>query len=593
MNSKSRRLFSGFAGVALADILANSVAIIIIMIVVVIMMKHEQEQKKIEQVEEVSVLLSRKIASSVVMNALPTSRPARLHNYKTSWYDINPQHSRMPILELHKDYVRHYYTGEIFPRDELLLTDNRLDRYLKKISKGQLNALRIDIYHIDLFYIAMSILKDHKHYPAHWHFLTYPPKKGVPSGDETLAHADGLKEYNETSTPGENPLSSEDAKTDNQSNGSMEPSGTETQGEPGTGGARTPKNVSLLLKGEGNEDYPYNDLALHTEGGQSYGETLSPSDLPGGSESKSEQQKTSDAVFEALSEMLSEDKQENFNQSASGSGSITARFRSASLNGRNPTNGADMKTGTVQLNEKIDMESVLRALFAFMEKVQTAVDTGWSYDLETYNFQDDVLSLISQLPPARDIETIAFFYALSRIVSNIPTHREETLLVNTDHDEKIRGQALVVPLNQRIQRGTLSGDLWQEQQDNLPDNVLVTSRVGIYPEIYKGLRIPLKEESILLMPKWEAIPYQYSWRVATFVSPQVDDFLTAFIYVALDKRGQLLIATEENAIKISNLRVNTNYPPIPLRKEKWQFFLYGLIAIFIAVSVLRRFKKTA
>ena len=91
MNRRQHGLFPGFAGVALADILANSVAIVIMMIVVTIFIKHEADQKKLEQVEDVSVLLSREIATSVVMNALPTSPPARLHDYNTSPLDRKPK----------------------------------------------------------------------------------------------------------------------------------------------------------------------------------------------------------------------------------------------------------------------------------------------------------------------------------------------------------------------------------------------------------------------------------------------------------------------------------------------------------------------
>ena len=120
MARPARSLFPPFAGVALADILANSAAIVIIMIVVTLMASHEQEQDKLEQAEDVAVLLSRELATSFVMNALPTSPPARLHDYVTWGPDRNPQHALMPILELHDGFVRDYYTGKVFRREELL-----------------------------------------------------------------------------------------------------------------------------------------------------------------------------------------------------------------------------------------------------------------------------------------------------------------------------------------------------------------------------------------------------------------------------------------------------------------------------------------
>jgi len=108
VQSRKGSLLPGFAGIALADILANSVAMIIILIVLTMMIKHEQEQARISEVEDISVLLSRDLATSVVMNGLPTSKPARLHDYVNSPMDANPHPSIMPIIELHSNYIQDY-----------------------------------------------------------------------------------------------------------------------------------------------------------------------------------------------------------------------------------------------------------------------------------------------------------------------------------------------------------------------------------------------------------------------------------------------------------------------------------------------------
>ncbi|MCY3841531.1 MAG: hypothetical protein OXH09_23295, partial [Gammaproteobacteria bacterium] len=187
MSRPARSLFPPFAGVALADILANSAAIVIIMIVVTLMASHEQEQEKLEQTEDVAVLLSRELATSFVMNALPTSPPARLHDYVTWGPDRNPQHALMPILELHRGFVRDYYTGTVYRREELLRHDNALDAYLGSLREEQLAAVRIDVYSIREFYITMSILKAHGTSPRHWHFLTQAPGDATSGGGTFLA----------------------------------------------------------------------------------------------------------------------------------------------------------------------------------------------------------------------------------------------------------------------------------------------------------------------------------------------------------------------------------------------------------------------
>ena len=159
-----------FLGIALADILANGVAIIMLLIVVTISSKYQLEQEKLEQVDEISQVLSRDIASSVVMNNLSASAPAVLHDYIHSEIDRDLRHSVMPIVQLLQTGIRDYYSGRFWSREHLLLQDNSFDAYLEKLDQNQVLRLRTDIYHIDMFYIYMSILKDHSIIPRHWHF---------------------------------------------------------------------------------------------------------------------------------------------------------------------------------------------------------------------------------------------------------------------------------------------------------------------------------------------------------------------------------------------------------------------------------------
>jgi len=164
-------LLPGFTGVALADILANGVAMVVILIAITVSVRNAQEQERLEQAQDVSVLLSRELATSVVMNSLPTSPPSVLHDYERSPLDQNPQHSLMPILELRKEGVRNRYNGRLFRRREMLRQDNALDRYLQSLNPLQRQNLRLDVLSIRNFYIAMSIFKQNGVRPFHWHFL--------------------------------------------------------------------------------------------------------------------------------------------------------------------------------------------------------------------------------------------------------------------------------------------------------------------------------------------------------------------------------------------------------------------------------------
>lgn len=168
-----------FMGIALADILANGVSIIMLLIAITISSKYQLEQEKLEQVDEVTQVLSRDIASSVVMNNLAASPPAVLHDYVNSPSDRDLRHAVMPILELRQDSIRDYYSGHSWSREQLLRQDNPFDFYLDSLDQNQRLRIRTDIYQIGMFYIYMSILKDHDIIPRHWHFSVAKSGDGV------------------------------------------------------------------------------------------------------------------------------------------------------------------------------------------------------------------------------------------------------------------------------------------------------------------------------------------------------------------------------------------------------------------------------
>ncbi len=181
-----------FAGIALADILANGVAIILLMIIINLQVKSSAQVDLAEKVKDVSILLSRDIAKQVVMNALPTSPPARLHDYTRSQVDRFPKESIMPVLELTEDGVRDFYSGNIWHRNSLFLTNNALDQYLSSLYFFQKKNLRVDVYAVKNFYLLMSILKDHDIAIKHWHFIGestggYYEGRQLPDNSSSLA----------------------------------------------------------------------------------------------------------------------------------------------------------------------------------------------------------------------------------------------------------------------------------------------------------------------------------------------------------------------------------------------------------------------
>lgn len=155
----------------LSDILANGVIILLILIITVIIDEKEKESIKVEQAKEITVILSREIASSLVMNSLKSSPPSVLHDYYNSPLDKRIIKDKIPIFELLKNGVYEVQSKRFWTKKSLLTQDSSLDSYLSSLSKINKMLFRVDIYDITNYYLFMSVLEDHKLKPKHWHFM--------------------------------------------------------------------------------------------------------------------------------------------------------------------------------------------------------------------------------------------------------------------------------------------------------------------------------------------------------------------------------------------------------------------------------------
>ena len=553
-------LFPAFAGVALADILANSVAIVIIMIVVTLMARYEDEQDKLEQAEDVAVLLSRELASSFVMNALPTSPPAQLHDYVTSPLDRNPQHAIMPIVELHDAFIRDYYTGTTFGRDELLRQDNAFDAYLQSLTPAQLLALRIDVYRIDQFYIAMSILKAHGHRPRHWHFLADAVGAGK-GGQATGAaigsegHGVALREERRDGEPG---------------------TGSAQAGDAFGAGAALPEDVSLARAGGVDANYPADASAVRGGGGSTAQEFF---DLPGGA------------------------GDEDADDAGRRPASATPEPGSAAAGGSRSFRAARPPAPSIEttLESDVDLFDLLRGLYAYMGDVQTDADAGLPSRLPRYDFQRDVLGRIPDLPAAtaadeRLYRSLVFLMETPRgrrdgRGAGVAGSQGRALAIRPQSTDAVRGQAVAAFAHEPLDVMLLLRDMAQPALDWMRERAAVTMRLGTHAEIHEGLRVGLARDGIVLIPITG--DRDVRWRVVTLVNPERTDFVTGFVYAGFDNAGRLTLPVDQNAIDIGGLRIESRLPSVALRSESRQVLLYGLIAVLFAVGIVVWYRKTA
>ena len=170
--ARGRRL-PDFAGVALVDILANGVAMLIIVVVLSITTRMEREERLVERAEEVVTVMSHRLSTSLVLNSLAASPPARLHDYETSPLDAVYDPEVLPILELHRGFVREFYSGAVWTRRALLAGGNPMSAWLSGLGEAPRMRIRVDIYDVDQFYVAMSIFREHGVAIRHWHFVPH------------------------------------------------------------------------------------------------------------------------------------------------------------------------------------------------------------------------------------------------------------------------------------------------------------------------------------------------------------------------------------------------------------------------------------
>ena len=535
-------LLPSFAGVALADILANSVAIVIIMIVVTLMTRYEEERDKLEQAEDVSVLLSREIATSFVMNALPTSPPAQLHDYITSPLDRNPQHATMPIIELHDGFVRDWYTGRVYGRDELLLQDNELDQYLASLAPEQLAATRVDVYGIDQFYIAMSIFRKHGLSPLHWHFL---------GGGEA-----GRKQGSQPTWARETPPREHEPLDD-------EPGPDAAGGAPNA----LPSDVALLQHGTFDANYPTDALRGGFGGVPARARSLEQHlDLPRGFPQRGGRAELNPAPNAGGSESAAE--------------SNAMRFRAP---------WRQTSEGTPEDEADLDLVSLVRGLLAYLATVQQAADANLPSPLTDFELRRDVLDLVPELPPPEPA-LAELIVRLTRLIATPQTPDDASLRVIAELIPNGQPQHVTLfpnePLHRvRWRRGRADAEA-AFPRDDAPAYATVSLRLGLHAEIHEGLRVELARNVVVLMPPLEIVPEpEPRWRVVTLVNPERNDFLTGFLFAAVDEVGGLVLPADENALAIDGLRLESQIPSVAFRQEFQQLLLYtvailGVVLLF-------------
>ncbi len=560
-----------FAGTALVDILANGLAMLIIVIVLSISAHGEREQRTASQVEEVETMMSRRFSTSLVLNRLAASKPAQLHDYRNSPLDQQYSPHILPIIELHHGFVREFYSGQIWSREVLLQEPNVMDAWLADFDDERKVRLRIDVYDINQFYLVMSILRDHKIAPRHWHFL---------SGGLGLAQAGACP-------PG---VAAQDCA-----------GGRGLGNNPGSAG-KIPE-LPTLTEGTGSNEeesiWPPSDLL-----GTGNSSETALNQFPGGATLDSFSAMTGSGSFAypgkidplassfpnaqpglGTSRQGSSDGQQG-QQDQQGQQNNGFRFRLSAPESlrNNQDNGQTLGWGSINPST----EEVLTVLFDFINTLQTMLDAGISPSNHLIHFQQ-LLKDAFHSSPVLDEQTRTLVSTLIwEVFLNLAQDSDESdrqLNIIPLKIEEHTSTALLVTPNQRLQQATV-----RQAQDAtpLPETARPVLRLNTHPDVWRGLSLPLEWNSILLMSPKQQHTNQLRWRAVAYITPKFDDFIIGFTYASVDDDGRLVVPTEDNRVSLSGRPLLTTHHTTLFGARGWLVTLYVVLVVCLLGFLLVR-----
>lgn len=588
---RTRRRLPDFAGVALVDILANGLAMLIIVIVLSIASRAERDAQTSSQVEQVETMMSRKFSTSLVLNSLAASPPARLHDYENSALDQIRDPNLLPILELHHGFVREFYSGAIWTRRELLLERNAMDAWLLKFDELRKARIRIDVYDIAQFYLAMSILREHGIIPRHWHFLAgglpmgqafrCPP--GVAARDcagGNLASEGELPVLprNPGAEYGDGPGGDGDADTwppefaERGARGGVG-AGADAEGAPFPGGAVLGDGIGGIGAGE---------LGGQGSGGDPNGNYFTES-FPGSQPGFSRQRGLLDSGSSNTGV-------------GEGGGEEGIRFRLSTPESQ------ELAQLLGEGDGELSPEQILSVLLHYLSGLQATLDEGKSPSAQLAGFEQYLIRALGSPPRLRGDNRRLLDYLLLQLWGTSSAEANSAasprarlpapLKLVTRNVSAPTDTMLIVPSNQRLQEVVVQQSVAPEDANppEFPAEARLNFHLNSQPDGWRGLALPLQPDAILLLPPNPVRPTQLRWRALAYLAPKFDDFIIGFVYAAVDADGQqVMLHGEDNRVRLDGRALRSPYRATVFGARDWLAALYGgLVLVLLGLVLLVR-----
>ena len=552
--------FSGAGGVALADILANSVAVLLILIFLSVSVKQEQAEQQIKQTVDISILMARKLADSVVVNALPSSKPAYLHDYHSCAIPHDCQPSLFPIIEVYDSFSRILNTNQVLSRQALLHSTNALDEYLATLDTHQLNNIRVDIYGIGMFYLTVATLREYNAPLRHWHFLG-EKARGSQDGKEGVAESDLLAQLLEQGAEG---LSDVNTETQTPLVDTSLPSGVDVVNPSQLAGL---EEENLLL--------PPEEIAEATAEATDEQSALDNQD------NQDNQENTGDLLSELLEEFSRSRSLEGSQQELARSSS--QRFQLRLPNFTPPEGGQPM-----DLDMDPEQATLLMLTFLFMA-MESAREQSY---FDPNRLGALFLKLIENPESYRSYD----YHSLVRDVDAILSDLSESTT-----DNKMGVQFSYKDTNQPVQLSLVPNSAIRDMKLLGPGLVggqeeIVASGVHqvdvlmrLYPFIYRGDRATVSSDMVMLMHPQDFRSQGERWYPIALVSHDLQHMTLGFVYGQFSS-GNLLVPVDVNQVRVQSVILQSDFGK-PSPRLSWQltsaFIASGLILLFIVFTIIK------
>ena len=640
---RASRRMPDFAGVALVDILANGVAMLIIVIVVTLAARMEREERYAEQAEEVATVMSHKFSTSLVLNSLAASPPARLHDYDNSPLDQVLDPDLLPILELHREFVREFYSGTIWTRRDLLREHGGLGAWLAGFSEERKTRLRVDVYDIPQFYLTMSILREHGIRVFHWHFLSgalsrrdaerCPPgtaAKDCPGGDAAtptplpqLAMGDrGSGGLGGVEVPLHEPPGGDGKGAGGA--GDLAPEGAGSSSGPMPGGVvpgttgQTGARFGGQAGGAGTRGGTGGMAAASGAGrggeGGVPGETGTARGLLPGSGAAGRSRgfgtdSGSDPDPAALGSFPGARDGRAGPSSGAGSGRSPRAGEGGAGSGRQPQAGSGSGAEGSQFSLRIALPASIRreaqsgsegaaaleAMFGiilhYLGELQDTLDAGGTPSPQIDGFAERIRRAFRTPPQITDAEReiardLALKFALLPHLGS-PDFRPDPLEVRPAPPGP-RADAAIVFAPNRLNdaMGVFRGNGERDGEGaapEVPDRARAALALNAYPGIWKGLEVRIEPWSVLLMPPDARAPERMRWRAVAYITPRLDDVIVGFVFADLDTEGRLRVQADANRVRLQGRALFSEYRESAFGSRGWLVSLYAALAAGLAL----------